>query len=236
MNTKLLFFTSLPLLVLSLVGCRSLNKDAEQNFIEPLATTTSDVDRGSMPKNERELCVRTAETVAEKGHFTEAIALYEKAERLDPQAGLFNRELAPLFAQSKNFDQSLARYRAAIAEAPQDAELANNYVWTLLEARKTTQAASVVESAIARFPGDQRLATTKAIVLYRQGDRAGALEQFKSLDGLSAAHHNLAMLDIESGDETAAKNAVAVALAASPSPQTIELAQALGLQGSVSRR
>lgn len=198
------------------------------DFIVPLSSGHSaPVSRLDTPKNERDLCIQTAATVAARGHMTEAIALYEQAEKLDASGKSLDRELAPLYAQAGQSDQSLMRYQKAIANNPKDEELRNNHAWTLLEWNRVEEAIETLESAREKFPNNRRLQSTQAIAMYRRGDRAAALAQFTALYGASAAQHNLAMLDIEAGDAKNATVAVNTALRDTPSSKTIQLATAI---------
>ncbi len=214
-------------ILLATAGCQSMGAKKSPDFIAPLAMEHVANEKIPTPKNERELCIRTAATVAGSGHLSEAIALYEKAERLDPQTDPLDRQLAPLYAQTDQAEKAIARYQGAINRSPHDAELRNNFTWTLLELGRVEQALAAVEDALKKFPEHRRLQSTRALALYRQGNRTAAFQQFASLYGSSAAHHNMALLDIEAGDEANARRELTQALAQTPSAKTIELATAV---------
>ena len=211
------------------IGCQSLKPKPNQNFISPLGSHATDASQpsGDTPKSERELCIRTADTVANSGHVTEAIALYEKADSLGTKGETLHTKLAPLYAQSGQFEKAIARYQTAIGEAPKDPDLVNNYAWTLIEAGRPNEALQLLQSATESFPTHKRLKATQAVAFYHQGDRTAALAHFEKLHGRSAAHHNLAILDIEAGNPQSANAELQRALQQSPSEETIKLAAAI---------
>lgn len=218
---------SVMLLIITL-GCQSMRAKKSSDFIEPLASQTiSSAAKHKTPESERDLCIQTAKAVAERGHFTEAIALYEQAEKLDRDLPALDRELANLYAQAEQFDLAVNRYRLAIENMPKDADLRNNLAWTLLESNRLDQAIQVIDESLQQFPQNRRLQSTRAIASYHAGDRQGAIQQFTSLYGPSAAHHNVALLDVESGNQQNALTAIERAMVGAPTTQTIQLASAI---------
>ncbi len=214
--------------LLASVGCQSIRGTRSPEFIKPLAAKQDGSEvLYATPKNERELCIRTAAIVASSGHVTEAIKLYENAEQLDSNAAPLDRELAPLYAQAGDAEKSITRYQRAIRYLPNDAELQNNFAWTLLELNRPGQAIQVIETALQKFPENRRLQSTRAIASYHAGDRQDAIRRFTSLYGSSAAYHNVALLDVETGDPEHAQSSIAKAMESNPTAQTIQLASAI---------
>ena len=128
------FIIVLTLLVaLTHAGCTSLEKKSTDQFLKPLSSGTQLF--GGKP-DERNVCIETAKAVAEKGHASEAILLYEKAEQLDPKAGSLDLELAPLYAQTGQAEDALNRYRRLIAKGAATSEVYNNLAWTLIESKR----------------------------------------------------------------------------------------------------
>ncbi|TWT94709.1 tetratricopeptide repeat protein [Stieleria varia] len=221
------YLTVASLLLISL-GCQSMRAKRTSDFIEPLAShSLSSASEHGTPKSERELCIQTAKTIAANGHFTEAIALYEQAEKLAPKHPPLDRELAPIYAQAGETDKAVARYQRAIESTPNDVELRNNLAWTLLESDRLAPAIRVLDESLQQFPADRRLQSTRAIAGYRAGDRQGAIQQFTAIYGSSVAHHNIALLDIESGNEANARSAIEQSLVDNPTSETIRLASAI---------
>jgi hypothetical protein len=69
--------------------------------------------------------------------------------------------------------------------------------------------------------------TTSAVISYKQGDRAAAFELFSTALGQHAAHHNLAVLDIDSKNEATAKSHIEKAMQLRPNSLTSQLADAI---------
>lgn len=218
-------------------GCGGIQKDRESDFLKPLASSSPNdtkVKREPMP-SERSLCMETANTVAKQGHAAEAIQLYERAEELDPTAAPLDAKLAPLYANVGNQKAAIERYQSCVQRFPDDTELSNNFAWTLMEAERFGQAISEANRGLQIAPNHVRLRSTLAMIHYRQGDRSGALQHFEQAHGSTAAHHNLAILDIDAGDLDAAKAHLEIAKqSAKPNSQTELLVSAL--ESPVSKR
>ncbi len=194
--------SEIALMLLICVGCNGLSKKQGTDFLKPLASTSSDEakrNRQPMP-SERALCLETAKTVAQQGHANEAIKLYERAEELDPSQNPLDAQLAPLYAHARNFDAAIERYQRLVLHSPKDIELCNNFAWTLMEADRYDEAIQQAQRGLGLDANHKRLSSTLAMIYYRQGDRAGAMKQFEQAQGVNAAHHNLAILDIDAGN------------------------------------
>ncbi len=202
-RNRILLLTLLPLAI----GCNSIEKDHQSNFLKPFASTESTGAKAAsqpMP-SERALCIETAKTVAAKGHAEEAIKLFERAEELDPTATALDADLAPLYAEVGDHDSAIERYKLCVQRTPDDAELINNYAWTLMEAGRFEQAIAEAASGVQIFPEDTRLKSTLAMVHYRNGDHAKSFQQWELAVGKTAAHHNLALLDFDAGNVDSAR-------------------------------
>ncbi|SMP60018.1 Tfp pilus assembly protein PilF [Neorhodopirellula lusitana] len=215
------------------VGCGSISKNRESDFLKPLASSNpSEFKRDSLP-SERSLCIETAKTVAGKGHAAEAIQLYDRAEQLDPTAAPLDAKLAPLYADVGKSDAAIERYKRSVQLSPKDCELANNFAWTLMEAGRFDQAITEANRGLQIEPNHVRLRSTLAMIHYRQGDLAGALRHFEQAYGLTAAHHNLAILEIDAGNHDSAKMHLQLAKQSTePNTQTELLALAFDSQTS----
>lgn len=227
----------LPLVWLTLLscGCGSFGKDKQTDFLKPFAALGKQ-NRGfysrPMP-SEYSLCVETAKTVADQGHAVEAIKLYERAESVDPTATPLDSNLAPLYASTGNYSAAIKRYQRCIEASPQDVELCNNFAWTLMEAGQFTAAAAEANRGLRIDGENTRLQGTLALVHYRQGDQVKALRGFEKAHGPVAAHHNLSLLEIDSGNIDAAKAHLQIAnQAIEPNPKAKVLLTALEMQTS----
>lgn len=222
----------LAVLMIAAAGCSMLSKSQAPQFLAPL---NSQAPAESLPptvQSEQELCRTTAKTVASKGHTQEAIKLYERSEHLD-ESKPANMELAPLYAQVGDFDASVKRYRTAIAEGDADPELWNNLAWTLMEKGDLAEAMRATEQGLLQSPTHKRLLATSALLQYKSGDSAQAFEMFSQLYGAEAAHHNLAILELEHGRVEQARHHATLATQSGNSPSVaLGLAQALEMQVS----
>ncbi len=228
------FATTLAsLAVAMLVGCSGFGKKITGDFIAPLTSVKSDAtSRYRKLPDERTLCVEAAKSVAEQGHDDEAINLYVRAEELGPTHPPLDEELAPLYAQVGDFDAAIVRYGRLVHRSPKNIDLCNNFAWTLMEAKRYDDAIAQAERGLAFDENHNRLRSTLAMVYYRQGDRTKALTEFAKAKDSTAAHHNVAVLDIDAGDLKSAKNqlrqvsATADATAGKVSQKTADLLEA----------
>ena len=86
----------------------------------------------------------------------------------------------------------------------------------------------MIQQGLSETPDNVRLRSSQAVVAYKLGSREGALTQFRDLYGPAAAHHNLAVLDIEHGKLDAAKDQLKQATQSPDSlSESIELSNAL---------
>lgn len=225
-----LLFATLLLTIAPSIGCRSFKKTRDAELLPPLASSPSaELAAGSVPlPSDRVLCIETAHSVAKSGHAKEAIKLYERAEELEPDAEPLDTQLAPLYVQVGNHDAAITRYKRATQRSPDDAELSNNYAWTLMETGRLDRAIAEANRGLERHPGDLRLRSTLAVIHYHHGDRAKAMEHFEKGYGAGAAHHNLAVLDIDAGKLDSARNHLRLALQTEdPESQTETMLAAL---------
>ena len=231
MNGKSIALTYLLLVACtSLLGCRTLGESKETDFLKPLETSNSPSARVSLGTDlsEREICAETAKTVAEKGHATEAIKLYEKAERLAPKEQPFDLELAPLYVHVGDTESAIARYRNAIGRGHADSDVFNNLAWTLMDSGRYDEAIETLQQRLTAEPENNRLQATHAVILFRRGDRESSFQKFVELYGESAAHHNLALLDLDAGNvESAVKHANLAKTFPGCSAESIKLCDAI---------
>jgi len=224
--------TTAALLAMTLVtittgGCRGLKRPDIPKWIQPLSPPQVSESFRRKPvslPSERELCIQTARTVAEDGHVREAILLYEKAERISPDEPALDRPLAPLYARAGRTDQAVQRYRNVIRDDGPNAETWNNLAWTLMTAERYPEAVEAAQEGLRIDPDSPRLRSTLAVIHFHNGDSQSAFELFRDVHGESAAHHNLAVLEIERGNADAARHHLAQAVSHPDcSPQSEEL-------------
>lgn len=170
-------------------------------------------------------------SLANAGHAKEASLLYEKAESLSNNKLNFDHELSSLHASLGNHDQAIERYNKLLTKNT-NSETVNNYTWTLLEANRIEDAYRSVTEGLRQFPNDERLKSLLAVIEYRRGDQDRAFKTFEALVGTSAAHHNLAVLAIDSGNIVEGKRHLELAMNHSngKNAESIQLSQLLNRQ------
>lgn len=212
------------------------NSDLNQlvNRLEPNGSSIQARQTGVQfdPAKESALCIQTAVAVSKAGHFREAIRLYEKAQTLSPNDSSIARQLAPLYAQAGDYDRSINAYQVLMKTHGRDPEFLNNFAWTLMEGNRLGEAKDLAMSSLNSFPNSKNLTSTLAVIHYRSGDRTSAFNLFSKAYGEHAAHHNLAVLDIDSKKEATAKSHLEMAMRIKDNPVTAQLSDAV----AVSRR
>ena len=212
MNARLIFGNQSSILLLMLLallslGCGSLGKKKQPDFLKPFASlgpASTKAYSQPMP-SDYTLCVETGNTVAAQGHAVEAIKLYERAESLEPTTTSLDSRLAPLYASVGNHTAAIKRYQRCVSQEPEDIDLCNNFAWTLMEAGQFDEALAEATRGLQNDGDNERLQATLAMIHYRKGDRVEALQRFEKAHGSLAAHHNLSLLEIESGNLESAK-------------------------------
>ena len=218
-------------------GCgRSLQKQASNNDLYQLVNRLESTDSPTSgkssdvrfaPAQECMVCIKTAGAVAKAGHLKEAIRLYEKAQTLSPKDSSITRQLAPLYAQAGDFDRSINAYHELMRTDGRDPEFLNNFAWTLMEGNQLEQAKALASNSLQSFPDSRNLASTLAVIYYRLGNRESAFKLFSKVYGEHAAHHNLAVLDVDSRNEAPAKTHLEKAMRLKDNPLTAQLSKAI---------
>ena len=218
------------------LGCQSVISNFDMSKKQSLGLKglrTSSVANnglgGNRPsRDEQSLCVETAKTLANAGHAREAILLYEKAEAISDNKLDVDSELASLYASVGDQTKSIERYRMALQKRV-DPSTINNLAWTLIEANQIEEAHHAVSVGLERFPADERLNGSLAVIEFRRGNREQAFRIFEKLSGTSSAYHNIAVLEIDSGNSMEAKKNLQLAVQHSqdPSSRSLQLSEEL---------
>ncbi len=213
------------------LGCRSgVPKGVENNvsqLVRQLDPKSEMVSQQPNPKEEAEICIETAVAVAKAGHLKEAIRLYEKALTLSSDDAEILVQLAPLYAQSGDSEQAINTYQRLMETEKLHPDLLNNYAWTLMEAGRLNAAKDLANNGLANFPDSEKLITTLAVINYKQGNRSTAFDLFSKALGQHAAHHNMAVLDVDSENEKNAKAHINKAMQINANPLTVQLSNAI---------
>jgi predicted Zn-dependent protease len=133
-----------------------------------------------------------ARTAAEKESF------FQAALRAHPEDPVTEFHLGNLYLMTNRPKDAVPHLRVAAA-AREQAWVTTNYANALVQAGDTNEARRVLEKALAASPDSAELHATFAAVLFRQGDRAGAIEHYRAAvrinPNLTVAAEELAALE-----------------------------------------
>ena len=107
----------------------------------------------------------------------EAIAEFEKAQKLDPSSLFVKVNLGRVLLAQRDFERALPLYREAVSREPGNLEYTDGFLSCLISLGKMSDALAEVGRANARFPGNARIA-------YLYGRVSDALD-----DGTEAEKH-----------------------------------------------
>ncbi len=155
--------------------------------------------------DDRELKLIAAEQMAEHGYWNEAVDLYVEAESMAPKKPKLNEQLAPALAGVGRYTESLQRYRAMIQDDPKNVKFINNFAFTLQESGDLSGAEAEFRKAMSIDPSFENAAVNLGLLLARQQRYGEALQVLEPAIGEAAAHHNIGVIAIDSGDETTAR-------------------------------
>lgn len=221
-------------------GCSSFTKTPWKD-LKPISLVPTKInDASSEPrtkpltiKEQRKLCLSTAEQLVQSQHWAEAVKLFEKAEALGKPGQSLDRELAPAYAANGQFPQAIDRYQKLLAKNPRDIDLEINLAWTLMESGDSQSAEQHLRNAISKQPSNPSAISNLAVLMTRTGRTPEAFELFKQVVSESAAHHNIGVLMLDLGHEEAARvafeNAVASPGASAQSKQFLAALQSPGI-------
>jgi Tfp pilus assembly protein PilF len=213
-------------LILAGAGCSSIRQFAPQAPSLGLAAGSDALSADQTVQ----ACLATAEKLAAEGHAREAILLYEKARRLDPQAAPYSAALARLYDMAGDPARAQAEFTAALAAAPRDVNLLNDFGCFHDRQGNLAEAERLFRQALSLDSGYVRAQINLGVTLVRQGRVEEAFQAFAPAVGPAAAHSNVGILLAKQGRHAEARRAVELALALQP-----DLAQARAVQAYLDR-
>ncbi|MEP6502283.1 MAG: tetratricopeptide repeat protein [Betaproteobacteria bacterium] len=106
-----------------------------------------------------------------------ALALFDDAEKADPQRLAIAAARAEWLARAGRTDASIAAYEALALRAPDDAAIANNLAWLLADERGDPASLARAQALVERFADvdDARRLDTLGWIQLRRGDTAHAV-------------------------------------------------------------
>jgi len=171
------------------------------------------------PGDDRELKIIAADQMTKHGYWSEAVELYLEAEAMAPRKPKLDAQLAPALAGAGQYSKSLQRYRGLVKDNPKNASLVNNYAFTLMESGDNVAAETEFRRALKLDPKFENAAVNLGLLLARQQRHDEALAVLIPAIGEAAAHHNLGVVAIDSGDEETARKQFAIAASLPSAPK-----------------
>jgi Tfp pilus assembly protein PilF len=171
------------------------------------------------PKEAARACLVAAAELQNSGHVDNAIQLYEKARRYDPNLKGVSHRLAVLYDFKGNSSQALTEYRKALDADPKNVNLLNDFGYYCWERGNLDVAEQWLRKALEIDSKHQRALSNLGTVLVAQRRYDEALNEFSKAVGPAAAHSNLGVLLAQQGQYDRARAAFREALALDPTLQ-----------------
>lgn len=225
-------------------GCSMLSPDAGTNLnalplkqatasssaigvADPLAKNTKADKRLAKPvdaSQSAQACLVTARAFKEKGFTGDAIMMFERARKHQPDLQGISRDLAVLYDRAGEYFQADREYQAALAVSPDDPDLLNDYGFFHYQRSRYDDAELQFREAIKRKPNHERALTNLGMTLAKKNQWDESESLFAIVSGPAAAAFNVAVMRAAIGDSSIALQKCEQALTLQP---TLEPAQAL---------
>jgi len=152
-----------------------------------------------------EACRLTAIELAAHEKDEHAIAQFEQAREFDPNIEVAH-SLAVLYDRQGRLDAAAREYERAIQESPRNADVHNDFGYFLYSRGDYPAARSTLNQALKIDSQHSKARINLAMVLAAEGSFEAAYNQFEQVLGPSAAHRNIGLLQLRSGNQ---KDAIA---------------------------
>ena len=171
-------------------------------------------DRDELPPKENaKACMIAAEKLQNSGHGDQAILLYEKARRNDPDLKTVAHPLAVLYDELGDSTKSLVEFRLAIEAEPKSADVYSDLGYYYMKRSNLHDAETQLRKAIEINPKHQKAWNNLGMVLAGQNRYGESFEAFSQAVGPAAAHSNLGVLMAKQGRVEDARKEFHAALA-----------------------
>ena len=180
-------------LAVALCGCASLGPSGDRFSTE-------------LPSEQAALaCFATAEELASREHNQEAIDMYLRARRFDPNLEGVSRRLAVLYDKEWNVEAARKEYDLALKEDSRDASLWNDFGYFHYQHERWDQAEQAFRRALDLKRDFERAQVNLALTLAEQRRYDESFDAFQVVVSESAARHNLGTILARHGDQEQAK-------------------------------
>jgi len=171
------------------------------------------------------LYIKLAQAYQAKGDLRNAIAIYEKAQKVVPQNGRVVASIAFLQDASGQYDAAQNSYRQALRIEPGNPEIMNNLAYLILETGgNTDEALSLAQQAKGKSPNNPDVDDTVGWAYLKKNMTDVALQAFGSLvrkyPNQPTYHYHLGVALLQRGDRPKGKAELQTALNLGP-PQNI---------------
>lgn len=220
------------MLAIAVCGCANLRPTIPSfSTVSPSVKAEPLNSTDELPRQDTaKACIATAESLEQAGHDREAIQLYQKARRIDPQLIDYSRRLAGLHDRADQPADASREYQSALQLTPNDADLLNDFGYFQLRQGDLPGSEQTLRKSLAIQDGHQHARSNLAINLARQGRLSESYELFASVVGPAAAHYNLGVVLAKQGQREEARQALQESLRLNPQLRQAEVFLA-GLKG-----
>jgi Tfp pilus assembly protein PilF len=168
------------------------------------------------PAETTRVCLTTADELFKKGQDREAIALYEKARKVDPKQKQVCRRLAVLYDRQGDFQRAEAEYQTALSLYPKSADVHNDFGYSWYCRGNAAEAEKQLRKAVELDQRHSCAWVNLGMVLGQQGRYEESLAAFGKAVSPAQAQANLGFLLTAQGKREEAKVAYRRALQQDP--------------------
>lgn len=163
-----------------------------------------------------EVFVTNGQVWEASGNLDKAMENYAKGLDREPNNAPALASVARLKFRQSLFEESSQYFKRATEAAPNDASLYNDWGLALSKLGQHGEAAQTIQKALAIAPRTSRYANNLAMVQYTAGQPQQALTTLKQHNKPAVAHFNMAYLEFNQGNYSAARTQLGEALKFEP--------------------
>lgn len=192
-------------LLLAITGCQQIgglwsDSPNQMTSAEANSATARSEPDDLPPAESAEACIATAQELEDNGWDQEAITVYQRALKFDPERKGIAHRLALLNARLGKPADARKQFERAVDESPNDANVVGDFGYFLYEQRQYAAAETQLRKAISLAPKEQRWQVNLGMTLANSGQHHEALAVFEKCVGPAAARANLAVVLAQNGE------------------------------------
>ncbi|MEP3482671.1 MAG: tetratricopeptide repeat protein [Fuerstiella sp.] len=193
-------FKCVGLIAISFCGCASLSTGFLDRSERP--STLAKIDSENLSRAERaNVCLQTGLSLAAHQKDDHAILQLKKARDLNPKRSGIAHPLAVLYDRKGQFGLAEQEYQRAMSDGKPSPSLLNDFGYFRYVQGRLDEAKDLLERAIALSPEDNQAKVNLAMAHAASEDYESAYELFRSSVGPAAAHQNIGLILLRSGQE-----------------------------------